>query len=150
MKHILFIIFVLSSLFLASCEQNPRYSPLDGFWQVTTVENKSLQTISDAEGRFYMSFECELVKLTYYPAVHNKGTLGHEYVSSFTLQDGVLALGTFYKYSYDISKTEKELAPANEMASFGIYEQPASFRLSMEKRTMTLENDEARIILRKY
>lgn len=150
MKRTPFIISLLTAMLFASCEQNPRYSQLDGIWQVLTVEDKLAETTADAEGRLYISFEYELVKLTFYPEVRNEGTLGHEYVSYYSLQDNTLSMGTFYKYSYNISKTEKELAPPEEMSAFGIRQQPAAFGMTIEGQSMTLENGEARLTLRHY
>ena len=150
MKRIAYLISPLLVLFLTSCEQNPRYSDLDGFWQVRSVEDKASGITGDAKGRLYISFECDLVKLTFYPEVRNKGSLGHEYISSYTVQDGILSFGTFYKYSYNIAKTEKELAPIQEVSAFGIYHQPDAFHLSISKKTMILENDEVRVCLLHY
>ena len=150
MKRTPFIICLLTAMLFASCEQNPRYSRLDGIWQVLTVEDKLAGTTAHAEGRLYISFEYELVKLTFYPEVRNEGTLGHEYVSYHSLQDNTLSLGTFYKYSYNINKTEKEPAPQEEMSAFGIRQQPAAFGITVKGESMTLENDEARLTLRRY
>ena len=142
---------ILLSLILlfASCEKNARYSPFDGFWQVTSVDDKATGTTTSPEGRLYISFDCELAKLSYLTEDHNTGFLGYEYIGSFVQQGDSLRFSTFYVYHYT-NPQETTPAPAEHLAAFGIHSQPASFALRMTKKDMTLENEDTRLTLRKY
>jgi len=144
-------IILLLSLFLllASCEKNVRYSVFDGFWQVCSVEDKATGTVTNPEGRLYISFDCELVKLSYLTEDHNTGFLGYEYIGSFVQQGDSLRFSTFYVYHYT-NPQETTPSPAEHLSAFGIYAQPVSFALRMTKREMTLENESSCLRLRKY
>ena len=145
MKKRRLITLLLLALCAASCEKNIRYSPFDGFWQVTSVEDKTTGTVSNPEGRLYISFECELAKLSYLPEDRNTGFLGYEYVGSYIHRNDSLLFSPFYKY-----REETTEAPAHHLSAFGIHKQPASFALTMTKKRMTLENTSSRLTLRKY
>ena len=136
-------------MLLTSCEKNIRYSAFDGFWQVCSVEDKRTGTVTNPEGRLYISFECELVKLSYLTEGHNTGFLGYEYIGSYVLQGDSLQFSTFYIYHYT-NPDETIEAPAHHLEAFGIYSQPASFALTMTKKEMTLDNATTQLKLRKY
>ena len=144
-----FSFLILNFSFLISCTDNVRYSALDGFWQVTSVEDKATGTATSPEGRLYISFDCELAKLSYLTADHNTGFLGFEYIGSFVQQGDSLRFSTFYVYHYT-NPQETTPAPADHLEAFGIHAQLATFALRMTKRDMTLENKETRLRLRKY
>lgn len=140
---------VLSLSLLSSCEKNIRYSAFDGFWQVCSVEDKATGTITDPEGRLYISFECELAKLSYFTEDHNTGFLGFEYIGSYVQQGDSLHFSPFYTYHYT-NPDETVEAPAAHLSAFGIHAQPASFAIRMTRSNMTLDNAETRLTLRKY
>ncbi|MBR4336702.1 MAG: lipocalin-like domain-containing protein [Bacteroidaceae bacterium] len=140
---------LLLLLLTASCEKNMRYSALDGFWQVTSVEDKATGTATNPGGRLYISFDCELAKLSYLTDDHNTGFLGFEYIGSFTQQGDSLRFSTFYVYHYT-NPQETTPAPADHLRAFGIHAQPVSFALRMTRSDMTLDNAETRLTLRKY
>ena len=126
-----------------------RYSALDGFWQVTSVEDKATGTATNPGGRLYISFDCELAKLSYLTDDHNTGFLGFEYIGSFTQQGDSFRFSTFYVYHYT-NPQETTPAPADHLRAFGIHAQPVSFALRMTRSDMTLDNAETRLTLRKY
>lgn len=136
-------------LFMTSCEKNCRYSALDGFWRVDEVTNNGIT--NEGNARLFMSFEYQLVKLSWLPADRTPGFLGYEYIASCNEDDGILTLGTFYKY-----REESTPAPADKLNSFGIpYDAPTTFTLtytySGRQLTLTnLTNPTTRITLTKY
>ena len=149
MKKSRIILLLPLILLLASCEKNMRYSAFDGFWQICSVENKAAGTVTNPEGRLYISFDCELAKLSYLTEDHNTGFLGYEYIGSFVQQGDSLRFSTFYVYHYT-NPQETTPAPAEHLSAFGIYAQPVSFALRITKKEMTLENESTRLKLRKY
>ena len=143
------ILAIVLLLELTSCEKNVRYSDFDGFWQVCTVENKTMGTVTNPEGRLYISFECELAKLSYITEDHNTGFLGYEYIGSYVHEGDSLRFSTFYTYHYT-NPDEPIEAPTHHLEAFGIDSQPVSFALTMTKKEMTLNNATTQLKLRKY
>ena len=140
---------VIFSLVFFACEKNVRYSAFDGFWQVMSVEDRVTALTTDPLGRLYISFECELAKLSYFTEDHNTGFVGFEYIGAFTLDGDSLRFTSFHPYRYT-NPDETGDAPSAHLAAFGIHRQPAAFALSMTRTTMTLTNTDARLTLRKY
>lgn len=145
--HILSLLIVaVVALFTLSCEKNFRYSTLDGFWRVDEVTDLTTCITAEGNARLFMSFEYQLVKLSWLPENRTPGFLGYEYIASCKENDGNIDIGVFYKY-----REEDTLAPADKLASFGIpYGEPTTFTYTFDKGKLTLENKSTRIVLTKY
>ena len=66
-------------------------------------------TTFDPEGRLYISFECELAKLSYFTEDHNTGFVGFEYIGSYVQQGDSLHFSPFYPYHYTNLRTLRAL-----------------------------------------
>lgn len=142
--HILSLLIV--AVVALSCEKNCRYSTLDGFWRVDEVTDLTTCITAEGNARLFMSFEYQLVKLSWLPENRTPGFLGYEYIASCKENDGNIDIGVFYKY-----REEDTLAPADKLASFGIpYGEPTTFTYTFDKGKLTLENKSTRIVLTKY
>lgn len=144
-KRILISILSVIALLMASCQDNPRYSPLDGFWQVTRVEDKASGRVTEGNNQLYINFEYELVKLSYFPADRNPGTSAREYIAQFTLKADTLRFGTFYKYLHEDTE-----APAEALAPFGLTPGASTFILTAGTSRMELDSPTAHLFLTKY
>lgn len=144
-KPLRYLIILSAVLLAASCTDNPRYSPLDGFWQVTQVEDKAAGRTTEGNNQLYINFEYELVRLSYFPANRNPGTSAREYTGSFTLQGDTIRFSPFYPYL-----KENAEAPAEALAPFGLTQGRNAFAISIHKGQMTLENDRSKLSLIRY
>lgn len=144
-KTFRFLCLLAAALLAAACTDNPRYSPLDGFWQVTHVEDKAAGSTAEGNNQLYLNFEYELVRLSYFPANRNPGTAAREYTGTFTLQGDTIRFSPFYPYLKESAE-----APAEALAPFGLTPGRNAFAISIRKSQMTLENDHSKLSLIRY
>lgn len=140
------LLLMLLTLILCSCEENCRFDALDGFWRVDTIEDKATATVTQGQARLFVSFDYELVKLSWLPADRTTGFLGYEYIASCKKDADRLTFGIFYKY-----RQETILAPAENLASFGIPQgESTTFTYTITQGQLTLDSPTTRLTLTKY
>ena len=149
MKAYIYKVCAIAAFVLTcSCESYLVNGNLDGLWQVQTIENKQTNEITDCKGDIYYSFQRNLIQLGYkYP---NKpiGHVMHHYISSFeNFGDSLFIEGFHYQYS-DSTGPVNNISTLNK---FGIYDSTTTFHIEeLNKKSLILTSDKARITMRKY
>lgn len=138
----LLIIFLISS-----CESYQIHGNLDGFWQVTSIENKQTGDIIHCNGDTYYSFQRELVLISYVSPNIPTGQMKENYIAYFTHENDVITMTDFRIY---IDK-EATQVPLPQLEKFGLYETFNTFDVEkLNNSSLILNSDKARIVLTKY
>lgn len=147
-RHIYKILLTLTILTLASsCESYLIHGNLDGFWQVTSIENKLTGENTRCNGDTYYSFQRELVLVSYVLPDKPTGQVKENYIAYFTHENDSITMTNFRIY---IDKSGKE-APLSSLAKFGLYDRFNSFLVEkLDKKSLILDSGKARIVLKKY
>lgn len=147
MKRQIYTIMTLLALVLTSCESYLVNGNLDGFWQVTSIENKQTGELTRCKGDVYYSFQRELVLVSYVSPNVPTGQVKENHIAYFTHKDDSIFMTDFRIY---INK-EGMNSPLPQLEKFGLYELYNAF--SVEKLTgksLVLDSEKAHIVLRKY
>ena len=132
---------------ICSCESYLINGNLDGFWQVQTIENKQTGEITHCEGDVYYSFQRDLVLLTYILPHRPTGPIKEHHIAYFTQENDSIAMTDFRIY-LDKEATQ---TPLEKLAKFGLYDLFTTFQLEeLNKKSLILTSDKARITMRKY
>ncbi len=137
----------LLALVLTSCESYLVNGDLDGFWQVTSIEEKQTGDITRCKGDIYYSFQRELVLVSYVSPDVPTGQVKENHIAYFAHKDDSIFMTDFRIY---INKEGKS-SPLSQLAKFGLYELYNAF--SVEKLTgksLVLDSEKAHIVLRRY
>lgn len=146
-KYTYILITLFAVVFIASCESYQIHGDLDGFWQVTSIENKQTGEITECKGDIYYSFQRDLVLVSYVSPNIPTGQMKENYIAYFTHENDVITMTDFRIY---IDRDGKE-APLSKLAKFGLYDTFNTFRVEkLDKSSLILDSKEARIILRKF
>lgn len=138
---------ILITTFMISCESYLIHGDLDGFWQVANLENKETGVITDYNGDVYYSFQRELVLVTYILPHRPQGQIKENYIAYFTHQGDSIVMTDFRIY---LDKEAKQ-APLSKLEKFGLYSTHNAFHIDiLDKSSLILDSDKARITLRKY
>ena len=142
-KSLALLIIVL----ISSCESYQIHGDLDGFWQVSTIENKETGDITYCNGDTYYSFQRELVLLSYVSPTLPQGQMKENYIAYFTHKNDSIYMTDFRIY---LDRNGKQ-APLSELEKFGLYELYNAFGIEeLNNSSMVLTSDKARISLKKY
>ena len=142
-KSLALIIIIL----ISSCESYQIHGDLDGFWQVSTIENKETGDITYCNGDTYYSFQRELVLLSYVSPTLPQGQMKENYIAYFTHKNDSIYMTDFRIY---LDRNGKQ-APLSELEKFGLYELYNAFGIEeLNNSSMVLTSDKARISLKKY
>lgn len=141
------LMVILAMTFMMSCESYLIHGDLDGFWQVMDIENKETGAITDCNGDIYYSFQRELVLVTYILPNRPQGQIKENYIAYFTHEGDSIAMKDFRIY---LDKKAKQ-APLEKLEKFGLYTTFNTFYVeNLDKSSLILDSDKARITLRKY
>lgn len=148
-RYVLYIIGVC--LLLAGCDTHTSDNgELDGFWQVTTMEN--LQTGEVTDGRSHQltwAFQGDFLMLN---ADRNTSSYKKEYILSFEHEGDVLALSDpYYSDRFGEESDDVPMETAEPLNLFGIYHLNELFRVvQLDGKAMCLESEVMRLYFRKY
>ena len=138
----LLIIFLISS-----CESYQIHGELDGFWQVTSIENKQTGEITHCKGDTYYSFQRELVLISYVSPNIPTGLMKENYIAYFSHEQDSIIMTDFRIY---IDKNAPQ-APISELEKFGLYEIYNKFQIEkLCKNDLVLNTDKVRIVMKKH
>ena len=148
MKRYTYILIILLAVVLAaSCESYQINGNLDGFWQVSSIEEKETGNISDCDGDIYYSFQRELVLISYVSPNIPQGQMKENYIAYFSYENDSIYMSDFRIYL----DREGKQAPLSKLTKFGLYDTFNTFRVEkLDKTSLILNSKEARIILRKF
>ena len=82
-KNIYRIMLLLALMTISSCESYLIHDDLDGFWQVSTIENKETGDITYCNGDTYYSFQRELVLVSYILPHRPVGQMKENHIAHF-------------------------------------------------------------------
>ena len=143
-RLLLTLLFIVS---VTSCESYLIHGDLDGFWQVTSIENKQTGEITLCEGDTYYSFQRDLVLASFVLPDRPKGQVKENYIAYFTHENDSIYMADFRIY---IDKSGKQ-APLSKLEKFGLFDRLNSFLVEeLNKSTLILNSEKSRIVLRKY
>lgn len=141
------ILAALTIVLASSCESYLIHGDLDGFWQVQNIENKQTGDITICKGDTYYSFQRDLILVTYILPHRPKGQLKENYIAYFTHENDSIAMTDFRIY---LDKEAKQ-AQLSQLEKFGLYDTFNIFHVEeLNKNTLTLDSNKARVVLRKY
>ena len=147
MKRQIYTIMTLLALVLTSCESYLVNGNLDGFWQVTSIENKQTGELTRCKGDIYYSFQRELVLVSYVSPNVPTGQIKENHIAYFTHKDDSIFMTDFRIY---IDK-EGTSSPLSKLEKFGLYDIYNTFQVEkLNKKSLILNSNKARIILEKY
>lgn len=141
------IILLIATLITSSCENYLINGDLDGFWQVTSIENKEFEDTTYCNGDKYYSFQRELVLVSYVSPDIPTGQIKENYIAYFTHENDTIAMTDFRIYL----DREGTPAPLTKLKKFGIYDTFSTFYVErLNKRVLILNSEKSRIILKKH
>lgn len=148
MKRIIYkILILLTVISTSSCESYHIHGDLDGFWQVSSIENKETGEIAQCNGDLYYSFQRELVLISYVSPNAPTGQMKENYIAYFVHENDSIAMTDFRIY-LDKNATQ---APLSKLEKFGLYETFNTFLIEkLNRSSLVLNSDKVRIVLRKY
>lgn len=147
MKMKIYTIMALLALVLTSCESYLVNGDLDGFWQVTSIEEKQTGDITRCKGDIYYSFQRELVLVSCTQSINPTGQMKENYIAYFTHENDTIAMTDFRVY---LDKDGRQ-APLQNLEKFGLYELYNVFRVEkLNNKVLVLNSSKSRITLRKY
>ncbi len=142
-KSLALLIIVL----ISSCESYQIHGDLDGFWQVSTIENKETGDIIHCNGDKYYSFQRELVLVSYASPEIPTGQSKENYIAYFTHENDSIYMTDFRIY---FDRNGKQ-APLSELEKFGLYELYNAFAVEeLNSSSLVLSSEKTRISLKKY
>ena len=142
-KSLALLIIVL----ISSCESYQIHGDLDGFWQVSTIENKETGDIIHCNGDTYYSFQRELVLVSYASPEIPTGQSKENYIAYFTHENDSIYMTDFRIY---FDRNGKQ-APLSELEKFGLYELYNAFAVEeLNSSSLVLSSEKTRISLKKY
>ena len=138
----LLIIFLISS-----CESYQIHGDLDGFWQVTSIENKQTGEITHCKGDTYYSFQRELVLISYVSPNIPTGQMKENYIAYFSHENDSIIM-TDFRRSY----VDKDVpVTLSKLEKFGLYDTFNKFQVEkLNKKNLVLNSSKTRITLQKY
>ncbi|MBO5922075.1 MAG: lipocalin-like domain-containing protein [Bacteroidaceae bacterium] len=137
---------LLIIILISSCESYQIHGDLDGFWQVTSIENKLTGEITHCKGDTYYSFQREMVLISYVSPNIPTGQMKENYIAYFTHENDVITMTDFRIY---IDREGKQ-APLSKLEKFGLYETFNTFDVEkLNNGSLILNSDKARIVLTK-
>ncbi len=137
---------LLIIILISSCESYQIHGDLDGFWQVTSIENKQTGEITHCKGDTYYSFQREMVLISYVSPNIPTGQMKENYIAYFTHENDVITMTDFRIY---IDREGKQ-APLSKLEKFGLYETFNTFDVEkLNNGSLILNSDKARIVLTK-
>lgn len=147
-NHLYRTTILMWALINLSCESHLINGDLDGFWQVQTVEHfKKGETIFHNNDAFY-AFQRHIVQLTLQTETHVMGQMGPRYHAEFQWKDDSIKFGEFREY--DLYGCTKKVGP-DTLRIFGISQEHETFYVeNLDKTSLILTSEDARIKLRKY
>lgn len=147
MRKQIYTIMTLFALVLTSCESYLVNGDLDGFWQVSTIENKETGDITYCNGDTYYSFQRELVLVSYTSPETPTGQSKENYIAYFTHENDSIYMTDFRIY---LDRNGKQ-APLSELEKFGLYELYNTFAVEeLNRSSLVLSSEKTRISLKKY
>lgn len=142
-KSLALVIIIL----ISSCESYQIHGDLDGFWQVSTIENKETGDITYCNGDTYYSFQRELVLVSYTSPETPTGQSKENYIAYFTHENDSIYMTDFRIY---LDRNGKQ-APLSELEKFGLYELYNTFAVEeLNRSSLVLSSEKTRISLKKY
>lgn len=148
MKKYIYQIFTLLIVAIASsCESYQIHGDLDGFWQVTSIENKQTGDIIHCNGDTYYSFQRELVLISYVSPNIPTGLMKENYIAYFSHGNDSIIMTDFRIY---IDK-EATQVPLPKLEKFGLYDIFNRFQIEkLNKNDLVLNTDKVRIAMKKH
>lgn len=147
MKKYIYKTLVLLTIMLASCESYLIHGDLDGFWQVTSIENKQSGDITECEGDIYYSFQRDLVLISYVSPDIPEGQMKENHIAYFTYENDSIAMTDFRIYL----DREGKQTPLSKLEKFGLYETFNTFNVEkLDNKNLILNSEKTRIVFRKY
>ena len=146
-RHIYRLLTFLTIIMASSCESYLIHDDLDGFWQVSSIENKETGDIIYCKGDTYYSFQRELVLLSCVSPTAPQGQMKENYIAYFTHENDSIYMTDFRIY---LNRSGKQ-APLSKLEKFGLYDTYNSFCVEeLTSKSLILNSPKARIILRKH
>ncbi len=146
-KQIYKLLALLIIILISSCESYQIHGNLDGFWQVTSIENKQTGEITHCKGDTYYSFQRELVLISYVSPNIPTGLMKENYIAYFSHENDSIIMTDFRIY---IDKNAPQ-APISKLEKFGLYEIYNKFQIEkLCKNDLVLNTDKVRIAMKKH
>lgn len=138
---------LLIIILISSCESYQIHGDLDGFWQVSTIENKETGDIIHCNGDTYYSFQRDLVLISYVSPNIPTGQMKENHIAHFTYENDSIHMTDFRIY---LDRNGKQ-TPLSELAKFGLYETFNKFGIEkLNDKSMVLSSKRVRIMFKKY
>lgn len=149
MRHYIYKVYALILAFtVTSCESYLINGDLDGFWQLQTVEHLNSGEITHHNNDAFYAFQRHIIQLTRQTESHVMGQMGTRYHAEFCWQNDSIEIGEFREY--DLSGCKKKV-PSAVLEQFGIFQENTIFYVeNLDKKSLILTSEDARIVLRKY
>lgn len=142
-KSLALVIIIL----ISSCESYQIHGDLDGFWQVSSIENKETGNITYCNGDTYYSFQRELVLVSYILPHRPVGQMKENHIAHFAYENDSIYMTDFRIYL----DREGKQTPLSELEKFGLYELYNTFAVEeLNSSSLVLSSEKTRISLKKY
>ena len=146
-RQIYGLLMLLTIIATSSCESYLINGDLDGFWQVSSIENKTTGDITYCNGDTYYSFQRELVLVSHVSPEIPTGQTKENYIAYFTCKNDSIYMTDFRIY---IDKNATP-APLSKLEKFGLYDSFNIFCIeTLNSQSLILDSNRTRIVLRKY
>lgn len=146
-KQIYKLLALLIIILISSCESYQIHGNLDGFWQVTSIENKQTGEITHCKGDTYYSFQRELVLISYVSPNIPTGQMKENYVAYFSHENDSIFMTDFRRIYVD----KDEPVTLSKLEKFGLYDTFNNFQVEkLDKNNLVLNSNRAIITLQKY
>ncbi len=146
-RYIYGLLMLLTIIATSSCESYLINGDLDGFWQVSSIENKETGDIKYCQGDTYYSFQRELVLVSYVSSNIPAGQMKENYIAHFSHENDSIHMTDFRIY---LDRNGKQ-APLSKLEKFGLLEIYNSFKVEkLNSRSMVLSSEKARIVMKKH
>lgn len=148
-RHFIHILTLLTIATLTACDSYLINGPLDGMWQLQTIERTAPDTLITNAGDLFYSFQRHTVLMGDYNNPDElPGQLKDEqYVSLFTYEGDRITVGEFHLYY----KREEQPYDTTRLRRFGIYNTYTTFHIEeLTAQRLVLRSDSALLTLRKY
>ena len=148
MRRYIYKMLTLATIILIlSCESYLIHGNLDGFWQVTSIEDKQSGNITYCKGDTYYSFQRELVLVSFVSPEVPTGQMKENYIAYFSYNNDSIAMTDFRIY-HDPDGAQ---APLAKLEKFGLYETYNTFFVEkLSNSSLILNSKGSRIVLKKY
>lgn len=146
-KQIYKLLALLIIILISSCESYQIHGNLDGFWQVTSIENKQTGEVTHSKGDTYYSFQRELVLISYVSPNIPTGQMKENYVAYFSHENDSIFMTDFRRIYVD----KDEPVTLSKLEKFGLYDTFNNFQVEkLDKNNLVLNSNRAIITLQKY